>query len=1465
MALGTWILVTERHRKQGPYLSLVTVFHKTLLVLTTIYCGGRSFGQQPYWSYGIGGSGDDRVNACVRGEGGAMYFCGSFSGVMHWPGGMAVSNGVTDVFLMCVDTSGQVQWVSTGGGPGPDMALALTTDGNGGVVVTGQFSGTGSFPPAMLISNGPSQDMFMIRYDALSGALDWARAAGSTAHADMGTAVAADASGNIFVAGRFTHTAQFGSFSITSTFDPLLGAPGPDVFLAKYNSAGAVQWVRGGQARYADQALGLAADDMGDAYLTGQFSDTITFDAQHPNLLNNAAFLVKFNASGSEQWFHKIGGGSSVLTGELRFVGGSLYLSGEQTGNNLYFAGMNVPIASPYSASAFVLEISPGGAILGQRTIGSDHDVQCGGLDVHADALVLGGTFACQFTEPADVYNGDGLFLATGPSNGWMARLDLPDLDLAYMQQIGCRDGIDVQAVAIDEGGKMYAVGNFGGLLILPAIQDQFYMEPGQYMIAADPTPGPPEGGCQDTTYYDYYGLTSQGVSDGFICRGFAPQRALYDFFDRSLSDDCVTRPRLEGCVSLAVDPPLCSDTVSACAQAVVMAALPLAYAGPGTPVTAPLVDFLWSNGSVQQYTQYTTSGWIWVNVSSQAGCYQFTDSAYVQILQPPDPPGITDSQGINVADTLPDDLMACIPEVITLTAELLNGNEFFWVDPGGNQLYDTTISCTITGNYTLIVQNEAGCDRQTSLHVSVVPTAPLDTAWVNMWMQFSLDSLGLDSLEVCPNSTITASVHMEVFVDSAMLTSNGAYQLIDSVSSNTSGFLGSSSVNIADVPVVIAIPATGPGWMVVSYSLRVQNGPCGLDWFSFLLVDSVYIDTLAGITGAVDIYGPIRLCDGDTVMLTALANGPGTIVWSGPGIVGAPVGEEIQLSQEGYYYVAYTPLDTGVCTTPAGDVHLIQLIPPPLITMYPADGLICPNDTVWIASSAEGSYQWYGPGGPLPFTSDSIPVQEAGIYFAVVTSPEGCERATNLVLVDLYGTPYISIFPQPELCAGGSVEIVVQPQQNATIVWDPPLSGTGATQTVTMPGTYSCQVTVCGITSQAQVTVLESTVDVAIADTGPFDICPGDSVQLSATPGLVGYIWWPGGLSGQTITVNSSGAYEVVGLNEFGCADTAGTAVVNVLQFTEPIGTQTMATCEGDLTVVQANGSGTIIWYGDEALTELLGSGTSLLVGPLNSTDTVFAVQVENGCTSPAVPAVITMIPGPGMPLIDGDTVYCAGEALQLIATVLSADSSYWSTPTGLVIGNEVVSDPAVGGIYVYVAYLNGCDALAELTVLVVDPGSGSLPGTITLCEGGSVTLDAGEGSNFAWNTGSNSAQITVLDGGIYVVEVIDQYGCVHVDSTMVVVDPCELDVPNVLSPNGDGQNEMFLIRGPGGAVVTLIIFNRWGQRVANLSGSVVSWDGRNALTGSSVPDGVYFYEVTTLLPDGMPYAKAGYIHVMR
>ena len=98
-----------------------------------------------------------------------------------------------------------------------------------------------------------------------------------------------------------------------------------------------------------------------------------------------------------------------------------------------------------------------------------------------------------------------------------------------------------------------------------------------------------------------------------------------------------------------------------------------------------------------------------------------------------------------------------------------------------------------------------------------------------------------------------------------------------------------------------------------------------------------------------------------------------------------------------------------------------------------------------------------------------------------------------------------------------------------------------------------------------------------------------------------------------------------------------------------------------------------------------------------------------------------------------------------------------------------------------------------------------------------------------------------------------------------MVVVDPCELDVPNVLSPNGDGQNEMFLIRGPGGAVVTLIIFNRWGQRVANLSGSVVSWDGRNALTGSSVPDGVYFYEVTTLLPDGMPYAKAGYIHVMR
>ena len=66
-----------------------------------------------------------------------------------------------------------------------------------------------------------------------------------------------------------------------------------------------------------------------------------------------------------------------------------------------------------------------------------------------------------------------------------------------------------------------------------------------------------------------------------------------------------------------------------------------------------------------------------------------------------------------------------------------------------------------------------------------------------------------------------------------------------------------------------------------------------------------------------------------------------------------------------------------------------------------------------------------------------------------------------------------------------------------------------------------------------------------------------------------------------------------------------------------------------------------------------------------------------------------------------------------------------------------------------------------------------------------------------------------------------------------------CEIFIPNVFSPNGDGQNDRFEIEGIQSRQNTVRIFNRWGQVVFEANNYRNTWDGRN------VPDGTYFYEV--------------------
>jgi hypothetical protein len=116
--------------------------------------------------------------------------------------------------------------------------------------------------------------MFVAKYDT-NGALVWARntVGPNTINNDQGFAIAVDSSGNSWVTG-------------------VTGTPGNDVFLAKYDSTGALMWttIMGGVGP--EQGFGIAVDGSGNIYVTGVDSDT-------PGVTNGTNFVAKFKPNGT--------------------------------------------------------------------------------------------------------------------------------------------------------------------------------------------------------------------------------------------------------------------------------------------------------------------------------------------------------------------------------------------------------------------------------------------------------------------------------------------------------------------------------------------------------------------------------------------------------------------------------------------------------------------------------------------------------------------------------------------------------------------------------------------------------------------------------------------------------------------------------------------------------------------------------------------------------------------------------------------------------------------------------------------------------------------------------------------------------------------------------------------------------------------------------------------------------------
>lgn len=162
-----------------------------------------------------------------------------------------------------------------------------------------------------------------------------------------------------------------------------------------------------------------------------------------------------------------------------------------------------------------------------------------------------------------------------------------------------------------------------------------------------------------------------------------------------------------------------------------------------------------------------------------------------------------------------------------------------------------------------------------------------------------------------------------------------------------------------------------------------------------------------------------------------------------------------------------------------------------------------------------------------------------------------------------------------------------------------------------------------------------------------------------------------------------------------------------------------------------------------------------------------------------------------------------------------------------------------------------------------------GSTPATFTFTNGST------NATTYLWDFSNVSPQVNASDlssqtvtfptSGQYLITLVAYLGlCSDTDNiTVTVLDLPVATAPNVFTPNGDSQNDVFLINTENVTNVHLTITNRWGNLIFDQSNANPVWSG--IVDGELAAPGVYFYIYTATGVNGDELTGQGFVELIR
>lgn len=557
---------------------------------------------------------------------------------------------------------------------------------------------------------------------------------------------------------------------------------------------------------------------------------------------------------------------------------------------------------------------------------------------------------------------------------------------------------------------------------------------------------------------------------------------------------------------------------------------------------------------------------------------------------------------------------------------------------------------------------------------------------------------------------------------------------------------------------------------------------------------------------------------------------------------------------------VAFTPAATNTYTVTGTDGNGCQNTDQVIVTVNALPVIdagfaqsVCAGGQVTLNGSGGVTYSWDNSvSNGVAFTPASTTT-----YTVTGTAASGCQN-TDQVTVTVNTLPAIDAGSPQSVCTGG--QITLSGSGGVSYTWNNGVTNgvaftPASTTTYTVTGTDGNG---CQNTDQVTVTVnLLPTIDAGT----PQSVCAGGQVTLNGSGG-VSYTWNNGITNGVAFTPNATNTYTVTGTNALGCQNTDQvTVTVNPLPTIDAGNPQSV--CAGGQVTLNATGGVTYTW--NNGIT----NGVAFTPNGTN-TYTVTGTNAQGCQNTDQVTVTVNALP---TILAGSNQTVCAGDQV-----ILSGSGGVTYTWNNGVINNQAFQ-PAIGNLQYTVTGTdaNGCVNTSTVTVTVLPVPVAGVSSTDPLSGYPGLTVDFTNNSQFATNysidfdnglvdNSTNLSDIftsTFNAPGTYTVVLTASNGVCDDDAQIEVIvipyEPVIVHVPNVFTPNNDGENDAFYIDATNAVSIEVQIQNRWGNVMYEINDFTDKWSGDGA------SEGTYFFQYTIVGKDTKTITGQGFVQLTR